>query len=65
MVHERNKPHRLSFAKQCVRSRDTFDNVIYTDESSIQLESTPAMAFEKVSYVHVHVNVHVHCTSFL
>ncbi len=45
-----NKEKRLDFCKKCLDDRETvvetFDNVIFTDESSVQLES-----YRKVQYV--------------
>ena len=37
MISAANKEKRLQFAKMCVDTEDTFDNVIWTDESSVQL----------------------------
>ena len=48
LVHDRNKPARLQFARECVARNDQFNNVVFTDECSVMLETTPARAFEKV-----------------
>ena len=37
MISERNKIKRHDFAKACIETGDTFNNVIWTDESSVQL----------------------------
>ena len=37
MISDRNKIQRIEFAKQCIAARDSFDDVIWTDESSVQL----------------------------
>ena len=37
MISEKNKLKRLEFAKQCIAAEDSFDDVVWTDESSIQL----------------------------
>jgi transposase len=37
MISDRNKVKRHEFARMCIETKDTFDDVIWTDESSIQL----------------------------
>ena len=37
MISELNKQKRLDFAKMCLENGDNFDNVIWTNESSVQL----------------------------
>ena len=37
MISAVNKVKRHEFAKRCIDNKDTFDNVIWTDESSVQL----------------------------
>ena len=37
MISEQNKVKRHEFAKMCIETKDTFDNVVWTDESSVQL----------------------------
>ena len=37
MISDRNKIKRMEFAKQCIAAKDSFDDVIWTDESSVQL----------------------------
>ncbi len=38
LVKEVNQPKRLEFAQRCLNNNDDFDDVIFTDESSIQME---------------------------
>ena len=38
LVREANQPKRLEFAQRCLENSETFDDVIFTDESSIQME---------------------------
>ena len=37
MISDKNKPKRSKFAQMCLDTKDTFENVIWTDESSVQL----------------------------
>ena len=37
MISDRNKVKRHEFARMCIETKDTFEDVIWTDESSIQL----------------------------
>ena len=37
MISDINKVKRMEFAKQCIAAKDTFDDVIWSDESSVQL----------------------------
>ena len=37
MISDKNKAKRSAFAEICLDTNDTFDNVIKTDESSVQL----------------------------
>ena len=37
MISEKNKTKRSQFAQMCLDMKDTFENVIWTDESSVQL----------------------------
>ena len=37
MISDRNKIKRMECAKQCIAVKDSFDDVIWTDESSVQL----------------------------
>ena len=38
MISDANKQKRLEFAKMCLETQDNFDNIIWTDESSVQLK---------------------------
>lgn len=37
MISDQNKVKRCAFAKMCLDNKDTFENIIWSDESSIQL----------------------------
>ena len=37
MISDKNKAKRSKFAQMCLDTEDTFENVIWTDESSVQL----------------------------
>ena len=37
MISDVNKIKRVEFAKRCIAAKDSFKNVIWTDESTIQL----------------------------
>ena len=37
MISDRKKVKRMEFAKHCIAAKDSFDDVIWTDESSVQL----------------------------
>ena len=43
-----NRPKRLEFAQRCLANADTFDDVVWTDESTIQIERHAKKAFRKV-----------------
>ena len=38
MISDRNKIKRIDFARMCLETKDNFDNLIWTDESSVQLK---------------------------
>ena len=38
MISDANKQKRLEFAKMCLENQDNFDNIIWTDESTVQLK---------------------------
>ena len=48
LVSEKNCVKRLEFATNCVKNKDTFENVIFTDESSIWLNCYNAVCFRKL-----------------
>ena len=37
MISDKNKAKRMEFAQRCLTAKDSFDDVIWTDESSVQL----------------------------
>ena len=37
MISDKNNAKRTAFAQMCLDTNDTFDNVIWTEESSVQL----------------------------
>ena len=47
VVRERNRVKRLEFAAKCLRECDKFEDVIFTDESSIWLEKHAKLCFRK------------------
>ena len=47
MIREPNKVKRLEWCLQQIESNDDLDDVIWSDESSIQLESHRRHAFRK------------------
>ena len=48
LVSAKNCEKRLEFAITCVRNRDKFENVIFTDESSIWFNCYNAVCFRKI-----------------
>ena len=42
-----NRPKRFEFARRCLRNRDTFSNVIWSDECSVQLDHHTRKSFQK------------------
>lgn len=46
-VREANRVARLAFCERCVETGETFDDVIFTDESSIWLERHSKVCFRK------------------
>lgn len=47
MVRETNRIARLAFAGECLETRETFDDVIFTDESTIWLGQHGKICFTK------------------
>lgn len=47
MVRETNRIARLAFAGECLETGETFDDVIFTDESTIWLEQHGKICFTK------------------
>ena len=48
LVHVRNEEKRLLWAKKCEEDKETFDNVIFTDETSVQLETHRRFKFRRI-----------------
>jgi len=48
MICEANKAKRLEFAQQVINTGDTFDNVVFSDESSISLEQFRRTCYRKI-----------------
>ena len=46
-VREPNRVARLAFAERCLEAEETFDDVVFTDESSIWLERHNKVCFRK------------------
>lgn len=49
LVKEKNRLLRLSFAENCQSTKDNFENVVFTDESSIWLERHGKLCFRRVN----------------
>ncbi|CAG2213127.1 unnamed protein product [Mytilus edulis] len=47
MVREVNKPKRVNYALECIINRETFDNVIFTDETTVKIQSSTRYSFRK------------------
>ena len=47
MVRETNRVARLAFAEECIENEESFDDVIFTDESTIWLEQHGKICFRK------------------
>lgn len=47
MVRETNRIARLAFAEECSEAGETFDDVLFTDESTIWLEQHGKICFTK------------------
>ena len=48
MIREANKAKRLEFAQRVINTGDTFDNVVFSDESSISLEQFCRTCYRKI-----------------
>ena len=58
-IRDPNKEKRLAWCKQCLDENECFENVIFTDESTFQLESYRRKCFQKktprkLKYKHKH-----------
>ena len=71
LVREVNRVKRLEWAKRVSEKKDTYDDVIWTDESSVQLETHKRFCFRKegcqprlklkyVEYAYTFVNTCLH-----
>ena len=47
-VRPANKVKRLEWARKCIREKEMFDDVVFTDESSIQLETHRRFKFRRI-----------------
>ena len=47
LVRETNRVARLAFAEECIENGESFDNVIFTDESTVWLEQHGMICFRK------------------
>ena len=48
MISEKNKVNRLAFARECLQNQEKFDDVIFTDETRIQMSCNTARQCYKV-----------------
>ena len=48
MIREANRAKRLEFAQRVIDTEDTFDNVVFSDESSISLEQFRRTCYRKI-----------------
>ncbi|KAK3104743.1 hypothetical protein FSP39_009085 [Pinctada imbricata] len=48
MIRDANKPKRLAFATRCLRNRDNFDDCIFTDETTVKINTTARKRFYKI-----------------
>lgn len=49
LIREANKVKRLAWAQECLANNDTFDDVIWSDETSVQLECHRRHCFRKAN----------------
>lgn len=47
MVREQNKPKRLDFALRCLAENEQFDDVIFTDETTVKIQTSTSKSFRK------------------
>ncbi len=50
-VRDVNKVKRVEFARQCLAADDVFDDVVFTDETTVQLGDNGSLVFLRVSCV--------------
>ncbi|CAC5371052.1 unnamed protein product [Mytilus coruscus] len=47
MVRHQNKPKRLDYALRCLADNEQFDDVIFTDETTVKIQTTTGRSFRK------------------
>ena len=47
MVRDYNKVKRLEYARKCIETNDQFDDVIWSDECNIQLDSNGVVTYHR------------------
>lgn len=47
LVRVVNKPKRLNFAIECVQNREAFDDVIFTDETTVKIQTSTRQRYRK------------------
>ncbi|XP_071176442.1 uncharacterized protein [Mytilus edulis] len=47
MVRHQNKPKRLDHALKCLADNEQFDDVIFTDETTVKIQTTTGRSFRK------------------
>ncbi|CAC5396733.1 unnamed protein product [Mytilus coruscus] len=61
MVREPNKLKRVLFSKAVIADNDNFDNIIFTDECSVQLHDNKVILYrEKDSLLQFYLNLSTH-----
>ncbi|CAC5387515.1 unnamed protein product [Mytilus coruscus] len=47
MIRDDNKPKRLTFALRCIATNENFDNAIFTDETTVKIQTSTKYSFRK------------------
>ena len=47
LIREENRVKRLEFVEKCLRDKDNFDDVIFTDESTVMMDNHGRICFRK------------------
>lgn len=47
LIRNKNRETRLEYARGCLERKDLFENAIFTDESSIEIENTARLQFRR------------------
>ncbi|CAC5402574.1 unnamed protein product [Mytilus coruscus] len=47
MIRDDNKPKRLNFALRCIATNENFDNAIFTDETTVKIQTSTKYSFRK------------------